>query len=106
MCRLAIRCAGWITALAAIWCVLVPRAASGQAPWAIYVMNTDGTDVKKISHDDDRYFGSPVFSHDGKRGRPLGLRPCRVASPGKLKLARSGRAGYFTDNAASLHRSM
>jgi Tol biopolymer transport system component len=49
-------------------CSFAPSApAVAQAPWAIYTMNSDGSDAKKISRDEGRYFGSPIWSHDGKK---------------------------------------
>lgn len=47
--------------------VLCAPAAQAQTRWAVYVMNADGNDVKKISQHDQSYCGSPGWSHDGKR---------------------------------------
>ena len=78
------RFAGWRVALAAAWLVW-PAVGHGQVPWAVYVMNGDGGDVKKISRDDSRYFGSPVWSHDGKK----------LAYDGWPKTGHSGQAHIF-----------
>jgi Tol biopolymer transport system component len=41
--------------------------ASAQTLSAIYVMKLDGGEVRKASHCDDRWLGSPAWAHDGKR---------------------------------------
>jgi Tol biopolymer transport system component len=51
----------------AAWLLMPSAPAGAQAPWAIYTMNADGSDVKKVSRDDGHYFGSPIWSHDGKK---------------------------------------
>lgn len=50
--------------LALLFIVAAPAAA--QSHWAIFVMNADGSDAKKVSHLDERFLGSPAWSHDGK----------------------------------------
>lgn len=46
--------------------VLVAAPAAAQSRWAIFVMNADGSDSKKVSRVDERFLGSPSWSHDGK----------------------------------------
>lgn len=41
--------------------------AGAQMRAAIYVMKTDGAEVRKVSHRDELWLGSPAWSHDGKR---------------------------------------
>src|SRR5689334_3073050 len=41
--------------------------ACGQMRAAIYVMKVDGGEVRKVSHNDERWLGSPAWSHDAKR---------------------------------------
>ncbi|HWB12328.1 MAG TPA: hypothetical protein VG826_24090 [Pirellulales bacterium] len=48
------------------WCALA-ATAHAQVGWAVYTMNADGSDVKRVYHDDNSSFGSPAWSHDGKR---------------------------------------
>jgi Tol biopolymer transport system component len=57
----------WYAALAAIaWFAGDSTSAFAQSRWAIYVMNVDGSGVKKVSRLDDRPLGSPSWSHDGE----------------------------------------
>ena len=44
-------------------------SAEGQAqgPWAVYVMNADGSEVQTVRYDPQLMFGSPAWLHDGKR---------------------------------------
>jgi Tol biopolymer transport system component len=46
--------------------VLLPARARAQTPWTIYVMNADGGEVRKITSD-NHFYGSPAWSHDGKK---------------------------------------
>lgn len=41
--------------------------AEAQNRWAIYTMQADGSDVKKVSQLDGGFCGSPGWAHDGKR---------------------------------------
>lgn len=41
--------------------------AFGQTLAAIYVMKVEGGEVRKASHCDNRWLGSPAWSHDGKQ---------------------------------------
>lgn len=45
---------------------LAAAPAAAQSRWAVYVMNADGSDAKKVSRVDERFLGSPSWSHDGK----------------------------------------
>lgn len=40
--------------------------AAAQTLWPIYVMNADGSAVKKVSRAEERLLGGPCWSHDGK----------------------------------------
>jgi len=61
------RHSGWFLAIAAVELALAATTAFGQGPWAVYVMDADGSDVKKVNRDERSLFGSPVWLHDGKR---------------------------------------
>jgi len=73
-----VRYGAWNALLAVVCCTLPAATAYGQRPpWAVYTMDADGENVKKISRDDKNSFGSPVWSRDGKKlaydGGPLGF---------------------------------
>ncbi len=78
--------------------------AYGQSPSAIYVMNVDGSDARKVSHSDGRWLGSPSWSHDGKRmaydSAPAtrDYNECRICvemlNPGEEKNAKVDDLGY------------
>jgi Tol biopolymer transport system component len=46
---------------------LLTATAQGQAGWAIYTMNADGSDVRNVSQNNRGSFGAPGWSHDGKK---------------------------------------
>ncbi|MGH7135289.1 MAG: TolB family protein, partial [Pirellulales bacterium] len=54
-------------AVMAVIAVGAPAAAKAQTRWAVYVMNADGSEVKKVSRLDASYCGSPGWARDGKR---------------------------------------
>jgi Tol biopolymer transport system component len=57
-----------LAACSAVWAWCTPPApAYGQIGLAVYTMNADGSDVKRIYHADKSSFGSPTWSHDGKK---------------------------------------
>ena len=53
--------------LPAVLLAFAAAPASAQTLSAIYVMKLEGGEVRKVSHRDDRWLGSPAWSHDGKR---------------------------------------
>ena len=57
----------WLAALLATSIASLAVPAGAQTPWAVYVMDADGENAKKVSRDDKSSFGSPVWSHDGKK---------------------------------------
>jgi Tol biopolymer transport system component len=52
---------------AAMLLAFAAAPACGQTRAAIYVMKVDGGEVRKVSHNDERWLGSPAWSHDAKR---------------------------------------
>jgi Tol biopolymer transport system component len=58
-------------ALAACWILCAwcapPGTAYAQVGWDVFTMNADGSDVKRVYHDDNSSYGSPTWSHDGKK---------------------------------------
>lgn len=56
---------GCLAALAL--CLTCNAAAHGQVGWAVYTMNADGGDVKRIYRNDTSSYGSPAWSQDGKK---------------------------------------
>lgn len=58
--HIAVGCLGCVAWLA------LAAPAEAQTQWAIFVMNADGSDAKKISRVEERFLGSPAWSHDGK----------------------------------------
>jgi TolB protein len=55
---------GALPLVACLWWP-VPDARAQRS--AIFAMNADGTDIAKISHQDDWWLGSAAWSHDGKK---------------------------------------
>jgi Tol biopolymer transport system component len=53
--------------LAAFLCAGVPRESSAEGPWAVHVMNADGSEVQRVRYDPQSMFGSPTWLHDGKQ---------------------------------------
>lgn len=52
--------------LGAAFALFAGSTAAAQSLWPIYVMNVDGSEVKKVSRTDERVLGGPSWSHDGK----------------------------------------
>lgn len=67
-------CFNVISSVVLVWMLLNGSSALGQRS-AIFIMNADGSEVTKASHNDDLWLGSPAWSHDGKKLLYGGLPP-------------------------------
>jgi Tol biopolymer transport system component len=53
--------------IAALVLLTFAATAHGQVGWGVYTMNADGSEVKRLYRDNAMAFGSPAWSHDGKK---------------------------------------
>jgi Tol biopolymer transport system component len=52
---------------ATLACLTVATVANGQVGWGVYTMTAEGGDVQRIYRDNSLSYGSPAWSHDGKK---------------------------------------